>query len=243
MLLTGVLLLGLTMPAAPAASWRDRPDVRDLIVTAAALERMRGEYAVMRSADHLNAVQRREFEIYLQQLAQRVAGQCQQLQVLYPEIHLAELPCPLQQVEGSLPSEVANEPTAGGTVAALDSALAGALAEFDEMLLREQQRAVSRVPRARVPPPSERAIGYGEGEKSLGRTVGQAQAASDATVPQPPDSGEQRSRTAHRAETTWEGSGDDVVARQLREAAEKERDPALRKKLWEEYRRYKASIH
>jgi hypothetical protein len=29
------------------------------------------------------------------------------------------------------------------------------------------------------------------------------------------------------------------VARQLREAAEKETDPELKAKLWEEYRRYK----
>jgi hypothetical protein len=33
-----------------------------------------------------------------------------------------------------------------------------------------------------------------------------------------------------------------VVARQLREAAEKETDPALKKKLWEEYRKYKKGI-
>jgi hypothetical protein len=32
------------------------------------------------------------------------------------------------------------------------------------------------------------------------------------------------------------------VARQIREAAEKETDPILKKKLWEEYRRYKAGI-
>ena len=32
---------------------------------------------------------------------------------------------------------------------------------------------------------------------------------------------------------------DDIVARQLREAAEKETDPELKKRLWEEYRRYK----
>ncbi|MGB0713185.1 MAG: hypothetical protein ACPGUC_06455 [Gammaproteobacteria bacterium] len=37
-----------------------------------------------------------------------------------------------------------------------------------------------------------------------------------------------------------DGSDDDVVARQLREAAENEKDPELRKRLWEEYRRYKA---
>jgi hypothetical protein len=32
---------------------------------------------------------------------------------------------------------------------------------------------------------------------------------------------------------------DDIVARQLREAAEKETDPELKKKLWEEYWKYK----
>ncbi|GAB3095576.1 hypothetical protein GCM10027217_09800 [Pseudomaricurvus hydrocarbonicus] len=36
-----------------------------------------------------------------------------------------------------------------------------------------------------------------------------------------------------------DGSDDDVVARQIREAAMKEADPALREKLWEEYRKYK----
>ncbi|MCP5140777.1 MAG: hypothetical protein H6980_00325 [Gammaproteobacteria bacterium] len=36
-----------------------------------------------------------------------------------------------------------------------------------------------------------------------------------------------------------DAGGDDVIARQLREAAENETDPELRAKLWEEYRRYK----
>jgi hypothetical protein len=36
-----------------------------------------------------------------------------------------------------------------------------------------------------------------------------------------------------------DGSDDDIVARQLREAAESEQDPELREKLWEEYRKYK----
>ena len=35
------------------------------------------------------------------------------------------------------------------------------------------------------------------------------------------------------------GDDDDVVARQLREAAMAETDPELREKLWEEYKRYK----
>ncbi len=36
-----------------------------------------------------------------------------------------------------------------------------------------------------------------------------------------------------------DGKDDDIVARQLREAAENEQDPELRAKLWEEYRKYK----
>ena len=36
-----------------------------------------------------------------------------------------------------------------------------------------------------------------------------------------------------------DGSDDDVVARQLREAAMREPDPDLREKLWDEYRKYK----
>jgi hypothetical protein len=36
-----------------------------------------------------------------------------------------------------------------------------------------------------------------------------------------------------------DGHDDDVVARQLREAAMAEEDPAIREKLWDEYRRYK----
>ena len=36
-----------------------------------------------------------------------------------------------------------------------------------------------------------------------------------------------------------DGNDDDVVARQLREAAMREGDPEVREKLWNEYRKYK----
>jgi len=38
------------------------------------------------------------------------------------------------------------------------------------------------------------------------------------------------------------GNDDDVVARRLRHAAEDERDPTLKKKLWSEYLQYHANI-
>lgn len=36
-----------------------------------------------------------------------------------------------------------------------------------------------------------------------------------------------------------DGNDDDIIARQIRKAAEAESDPELRKKLWDEYRKYK----
>ena len=38
------------------------------------------------------------------------------------------------------------------------------------------------------------------------------------------------------------GQDDDIIAKQLREAAMKEKDPELRAKLWEEYRKYKKDM-
>jgi hypothetical protein len=38
-----------------------------------------------------------------------------------------------------------------------------------------------------------------------------------------------------------DGRDDDVVARQIREAAMQEKDPVLRDKLWDEYREYRRS--
>lgn len=39
-----------------------------------------------------------------------------------------------------------------------------------------------------------------------------------------------------------DGNDDDIVARQIRKAAEAEPDPELRKKLWDEYRKYKQGL-
>jgi hypothetical protein len=44
---------------------------------------------------------------------------------------------------------------------------------------------------------------------------------------------------SHVPADVGDGNDDDVVARQLREAAMKEKDPQLQEKLWQEYRDYK----
>ena len=55
--------------------------------------------------------------------------------------------------------------------------------------------------------------------------------------------GDERSgkRAVVKEKFTDRGSDDDIVARQLREAAERETDPIFKEKLWAEYRKYRES--
>ncbi len=51
--------------------------------------------------------------------------------------------------------------------------------------------------------------------------------------------GEDKGQTVRQKRPTHDGHDDDIVARQLREAAENETDPELKAKLWKEYEEYK----
>ena len=54
-----------------------------------------------------------------------------------------------------------------------------------------------------------------------------------------PGEGSETSKSAAVPEDIGDGQGDDIVLRQIREAAMKERNPVLRDKLWDEYRKIK----
>jgi hypothetical protein len=149
----------------------------------------------------------------------------------------------------------------------LDGRLQVALSEFDEMLLA-QQRALEEKQREDPVPGREEAAGAGgEGSggamaggrdpRSGGReagTRGGAQGA-DTSSGGSPDAGGREGGDASTGgiegqggqgdprvpSDVGDGRDDDVVARQLREAAMEEEDPELREKLWDEYRKYKKS--
>lgn len=87
-------------------------------------------------------------------------------------------------------------------------------------------------PRSEVERESDKAGTSGSRGSERGQGAGQA-------VPQSPPGTKNSSGGAKRADNADTGSDDDIVARQLREAAEKETDPVLKEKLWEEYRKYK----
>jgi hypothetical protein len=168
---------------------------------------------------------------------------------------------------------------------ALDRHLEASLAEFDAMLLKEQQEAAAKRAEHATAPAGGSEGGEGEGTGGSGdggkagdaagaKTTGSAAGAEagrgrteqkgdrtkgDRTKDQStgtsqaggePDSGREAT-TAPEGDArgagdssrvpvdVGDGRDDDVVARQLREAAMKEEDPVIREKLWDEYRRYK----
>jgi hypothetical protein len=134
---------------------------------------------------------------------------------------------------------------------AMERQLDESLRAFDGQLLR-QQRLLDE--QRRESGLAGEALGTG-GEE--GGTAGREDTASTARKPQggaseggyiPPGSPTEgtRRRVGTASSPTPippdipDAHDDDIVARQLREAAENEKDPALREKLWEEYRKYKS---
>ena len=150
-------------------------------------------------------------------------------------------------------------------VAALDRELNASLGKFDDMLLEEMekiqagsagklqelaQEAAEAAKRLREKGPNADTPGSEsasdaekglEGEPESGRkdesaegTAGTESVSRDASRKGGPGPSETDQRRKDYAD-------DDIVARQLREAAEKETDPELKAKLWKEYEEYKKS--
>jgi hypothetical protein len=219
------------------------------------LERLRTNHAAMvaagqdfherRQRGNLNGVEAADYATYVARLHRRVAEDC--VAVLEAGLPVPpDLDCPaLPRMPAPAAIDQAAEQTADEQIAGLDAELTAGLGEFDEMLLREQERV-------RAATPMTDAGGGGGGAEGAGAASGEG-AAEDEADGSPGSDGDGRTsegvgagpgaqRQAGRPGTPPDipdGSDDDVVARQLREAAEKETDPELKKKLWEEYRKYK----
>jgi hypothetical protein len=79
----------------------------------------------------------------------------------------------------------------------------------------------------------------GQGQQSAGGgPIGGPTGRSGA----PSGNAEGQAGTSEVPSDVGDGRDDDIVARQLREAAMNEKDPVLREKLWEEYRTYKTGV-
>ena len=129
----------------------------------------------------------------------------------------------------------------------LDGELDQQFAKFDELMQDERDKVAQRDNRDGV-----RDYGSGDFGDSEGDGEDPLQTALLDDAPPAPEnpsesqSGESGPMGAKPSATSRppppdlaDDSNDDVIARQLREAALKEQDPELRARLWDEYRKYK----
>jgi hypothetical protein len=241
--------------------------LEELLMAIAARDRMQQEYLGLLSAGRLTHRERSDFSAYLEQLELSIAHQCSELAGSYPGPGEQQLPCLMQRAAGGLPARLANEQTAQEQLAELDASLASELAEFDEKLLVEQQQVRTRAARASESGGADGGQAGGEGSSKNGEGGGDAGPGAGGEDSGAEEAGRDRDARSGEASSTADGRGaggdmktersaggasappedipdgsdDDVVARQLREAAQKERDPELKRRLWDEYRRYKGS--
>jgi hypothetical protein len=229
-----------------------------------ALSAAERDFRQRRDGGELSAAAAADYASYLETLRGRVAADCLALidaGVVLP----AGSPCTefsLTAVQ-PLPLDQGVPLNSAGRTGKLDAELEAGLGEFDELLLREQERVRASAPRSgrdgaaaggdggsgsgQAGSAGDSGLAGAAGSAATGSAGSEAQQGQDAAG-RPPGAGAggegavRRSGAQGQPPGIPDGSDDDVVARQLREAAEQEADPELQKKLWEEYRRYKQGI-
>jgi hypothetical protein len=144
----------------------------------------------------------------------------------------------------------------GGGQGSLEDEFERSLGDFDDSLLEEQQKVaeVSRDTDAfesagggqggggGVVGLGEQAGESGEGSGGTVGVVNNSAGGAGGSIRQEPGSVDQLSKEQIGERTPEDipsGVDDDIVAKQLREAALAEEDPELRERLWDEYRAYK----
>jgi hypothetical protein len=147
-----------------------------------------------------------------------------------------------------MPSERGLPPGQGG-----DSELDDALKDFDGEILAEREVIQARSNEragtggtAGTLPSSSGSGGQMPGDPGAPGDPGGAQQQTGGYEPRgmPSQNSPQRAPPATAGnvpDDIPDARDDDIIARQLREAAMNETDPELREKLWEEYRRYKGA--
>ncbi len=264
------LFIALPMMLTVILAWTVTDEsIAQLRLDHAALRAAEDDYRVQRELNGLDGAEAAEYAAYVARLQRRVFEGCQAV-LASGAPNPQDLPCPLfiPPVTRSADIAVQEERTSQEQVAALDAELMAGLGEYDERLLREQERVKAAAPNNNSGSGGNGAGlgGEGDGAGNEGDGADDAQGTADGQSRNSggvagdssesatsggqrgggPVDGSERSGDAgddsDQPADVGDGSDDDVVARQLREAAEKETDPELKAKLWEEYRRYKRGI-
>jgi hypothetical protein len=129
--------------------------------------------------------------------------------------------------------------------ARLERELNTSLSKFDEQLLRERKLLNEAVLGGQPHVAAGATLGTaGTGSQGASGSPAHSSGSGSGFTPKVPAAATQSNNVGSHPSgappaNIPTGQDDDIVARQLREAAENETDPTLRKKLWQEYRKYK----
>ena len=130
--------------------------------------------------------------------------------------------------------------TASERARVLDERLRKGYETFDGFILSEREKAQNESNAAGSAQPGADGGGGGGSAQSQPQTMQEVAGDPSGVTGAPPSSsvGRQSAETFPAPDDIPSGRDDDVVARQLREAAMSEPDPELREALWDEYRNY-----
>ena len=231
------------------------------------LDQLRADYAALADAraeleqleNSASAAEQEDYAAWIRQLGEQFAESCRRLSLGSDQPIPTDIPCTefTAAYDAPVQIDIEVESTDSEKTAAMVGQFSESLGEFDEKLLREQDRVKAAKPRTASSGSggggaagetgdgsdgeSGQTAAEGEGGQE-GRQPDQQGADGEASGEQTTDGARGRPPGGNQSsapDDIPDGSDDDVIARQLREAAEMETDPELKKKLWEEYRRYK----
>ena len=218
------------------------------------------------------SAEQQDLLVFVSYLDGRIYYYCQQLFDSGGTRALSETVCPTSQdgvLETTQYSSIPATPsqTSEEKLTDLDSSFSESLGTFDEMLLKEQQKVASHTPRQHEDGVGTDA-GLYETVNSASTQGGNGETNSDngysETTGSSSDRNGSRDQSSAPETSSNQGTGtgsarqskspptsgnrdlsqsdDDIIAKQLKEAAEQETDPEVKAKLWEEYRKYKDGI-
>lgn len=267
-LITGLLICAFAAQGVAAQTEHDL--IGQLRADYKALSDARAEFEQAENNANTSSAEQADYADWIMQLSHQFAQSCRSLAVSSTQRIPADIPCEeyTSAYRGPAGIDVNAETTDAERTAGMVGQFNASLGDFDEKLLREQDRVKARKAQTSSASgggggTSGSAEGSAEGADGAEGESGQegseaAQGESGESSQSGQQSGQQGSesgssnnqdnssagspsagRPSSAPPGTPDGRNDDVIARQLREAAEKETDPELKRKLWEEYRRYK----
>ncbi len=242
-----------------------------------ALLAARVEFEQAEKSRNTNSQEQADYADWIKQLGRQFSEGCRTLSSISVAAIPSDLPCE-EFTSAYIPPvqiDLKAEATDAEKTAAMVAQFNVSLGDFDEKLLREQNRVKANRPQTDLADSGGGAEGGengsegesaaegegdsqggAEGESGEGSEQGegadgengqqsgeQGSDSQSGNGQNQTDNGSQGSSSSGNQSSAPDdipdGSDDDIIARQLREAAEKETDPELKKKLWDEYKRYK----